>query len=171
MPKSEQKIDISRYCIIPRVLVFLLYEDDILLMKINKRESSWFGYYNGLGGHIEKGEDVLSAARREVFEESGLNARNLTLAGMGIVDAELNIGVGLYIVKGEVEEKQTTSSKEGLPEWIPIKQLDEWKILPDTKEFIYKITQKTKDYEPFSVLLSYDEHEKLRIKYYPDSLS
>jgi len=140
-------------------------------MKVNKRESTWSGFYNGLGGHIEKGEDILSAARREVFEESGLDVINLKIAGIGIVDTEPKVGIGLFIVKGAVEEKYVKPSKEGLPEWIPLQKLDEWKILPDTKEFIYRIIKEANRYEPFSVLLSYDEHEELKIAYYPDILS
>ncbi len=171
MSKSDQKINISRYCIIPRVLIFLFYKDNILLMKVNKRESSWYGYYNGLGGHVEKGEDILSAARREALEESGAKVKYLTLTGVGIVDVEPNIGVGLFVVKGEVEEKQIKPSKEGLPEWIPLRNLDEWKILPDTKELINKITAKTADREPFSFLLTYDEKEELRSKYYTGNRS
>jgi 8-oxo-dGTP diphosphatase len=171
MPKSDQKIDFSRYCIIPRVLVFIFYKKYVLLMKVNKRESSWFGYYNGLGGHVEKGEDILSAARREVFEESGIDAKNLKIAGIGIVDTEPSIGIGLFIIKGEVEKNNVKPSNEGLPEWIPLQKLNERKILPDTKEFINRLTKEINPYEPFSVLLSYDAHEELVISYYPENLS
>ncbi len=140
-------------------------------MKVNTSESSWYGYYNGLGGHIERGEDILSAARREVLEESGLDVRKLFLAGMGIVDTEPKIGIGLFIVKGEVNDLQIKPSIEGLPKWIPIQKLDEWKVLPDTKEFIRKLMKETNRLEPFSVLLSYGDHEELKVKYYTDDLS
>jgi 8-oxo-dGTP diphosphatase len=171
MPKSDQKIDLSRYCIIPRVLVFIFYKKNVLLMKVNKRESSWSGYYNGLGGHIEKGEDILSAARREVFEESGLDAKNLKIAGIGIVDTEPRIGIGLFIVKGEVRKKNVKPSNEGRPEWVPLQELNGKKILPDTEEFINRLTKEINQTEPFSFLLSYDEHEELVISYYPENLS
>jgi 8-oxo-dGTP diphosphatase len=39
------------------------------------------GKYLSPGGHVEPGEDVLTCARRETFEESGLTVVDLTLRG------------------------------------------------------------------------------------------
>jgi 8-oxo-dGTP diphosphatase len=40
-----------------------------------------FGKYNGLGGKLEPGEDVVACMRREVREESGLECEGLLLRG------------------------------------------------------------------------------------------
>jgi 8-oxo-dGTP diphosphatase len=40
-----------------------------------------YGYYNGLGGKLEPGEDVAAGMRREIDEESGLSCGTLDFAG------------------------------------------------------------------------------------------
>ena len=51
------------------VVVLSYYQGHILLSR-HKRRSTW----ETQGGHIELGEDPLSAARRELYEESGATA-------------------------------------------------------------------------------------------------
>ena len=100
MPVSDQGITRDRYMLIPRVLIFLLRGESVLLLKGAPTKRLWAGKYNGVGGHVERGEDVHSAAHRELLEETGLVA-NLRLVGIVIVDADEKIGVGIYIFSGE----------------------------------------------------------------------
>jgi 8-oxo-dGTP diphosphatase len=54
----------------------------VLLIHRNRRpEDPHFGKYNGLGGKLDAGEDVVSGLRREVREESGLECEALALRG------------------------------------------------------------------------------------------
>ena len=65
-------------------LVYVLSADrtHVLLQHRNKRvDDMHFGKYNGLGGKVEPDEDVVTGARREVFEESGLTVRDIALRG------------------------------------------------------------------------------------------
>src|SRR5260370_42114690 len=61
-----------RYSIIPRVLCFVTWMDEVLLLKGAPDKKLWAGKYNGLGGHVERGESGHAAAQREILEESGL---------------------------------------------------------------------------------------------------
>jgi 8-oxo-dGTP diphosphatase len=54
----------------------------VLLVHRNRRTGdAHFGKYNGLGGKLDRGEDVVTGIRREVREEAGLECESLLLRG------------------------------------------------------------------------------------------
>ena len=72
------------YTPILATLGYLLSPDgrQVLMVHRNRRpDDAHFGKYNGLGGKLEPGEDVVACLRREVREESGLECEALRLCG------------------------------------------------------------------------------------------
>jgi 8-oxo-dGTP diphosphatase len=54
----------------------------VLLIHRNRRPNdAHLGKYNGLGGKLDAGEDVVACLRREIREESGLECEQLILRG------------------------------------------------------------------------------------------
>ena len=54
----------------------------VLLVHRNKRpDDPHFGKYNGLGGKLQPGEDVMTCMKREVLEEADLECNRLVLRG------------------------------------------------------------------------------------------
>jgi 8-oxo-dGTP diphosphatase len=54
----------------------------VLLIHRNRRpEDPHFGKYNGLGGKLDRDEDVVGGLRREIREEAGLECDKLALCG------------------------------------------------------------------------------------------
>jgi 8-oxo-dGTP diphosphatase len=54
----------------------------VLMIHRNARpDDAHYGKFNGLGGKLQRGEDVVSGLRREVREESGLECQELLLRG------------------------------------------------------------------------------------------
>ncbi len=160
MPE-EQNINRSRYMVIPRVLVFVTRGEEILLLKIaprNGKVTRWTGRYNGLGGHIERGEDSLTAAQRELFEEAGVTA-NLRLCGVLLVDTGEDVGIELHIFGGEYLSGELRSTHEGAPEWVPLNRLDATPLVDDGPALIGKALSMRPGDPPFCARSFYDEGE------------
>ena len=163
MPQSDQGVTTNRYTLIPRAAIFLRRGELVLLLKGAPTKRLWANKYNGLGGHVERGEDVLSAAKRELLEETGLTT-DLWLCGTLIVDAG-ETGICLYIFSGECLEGEPQPSKEGLAEWISLDRISELPVVEDLPVLLSKIYTMKRGDPPFSARSYYDENEKLVVEF------
>ena len=59
-----------------------------------------------VGGYIEKGEDPLAAAQREMLEETGYIASNWQALGSYVVDANRGAGKGYFFLATGAEWRQ-----------------------------------------------------------------
>jgi 8-oxo-dGTP diphosphatase len=161
MPQSDQGVTKTRYTIIPRTAIFLRRGDLYLLLKGAPTKRLWANKYNGLGGHIERGEDALAAAKRELVEETGLRV-DLWLCGTLIVDAG-EMGIGLYIFTGECLEGEPIPAEEGTAEWVAYSAINQLPVVEDLPVLLEKIDSMKRGDAAFSAQSYYDEEGKLKV--------
>lgn len=136
-----------RYQAIPRTLVFITSRnpatgaDEVLLIKGAPSKRLWANRYNGLGGHVEAGEDVHQAAVRELREETGLHLPELALRGVVNIDTGADDhgprpGVLMFVFRGETDQRAVAATAEGAPEWLPVTALRNYPLVDDLVEVI-----------------------------------
>ncbi len=164
MPASDQGASRDRYLLVPRVLIFITRGTRVLLLKGAPGKRLWAGQYNGLGGHLEPGEDLLSAARRELREETGLET-DLRLCGTVVVDTGQNPGVGVFVFTGECPRGEPRPSAEGAAEWIELADLPGLPAVADLPALLERIARMRPGDPPFAARSYYEAEGRLYIEF------
>ncbi len=169
MPKQDQGIDVSlkrqRYTVIPRTLVFITRGDQVLLLRGSPQKRIWANRYNGIGGHIERDEDVYSAALREVREETGLEIDDLRLVGLINIDGDQPAGIMLFVFTATSRSGEPIPSEEGTLEWIDRRQLAQIDLVEDLPTILPRALDLPPNALPFFAHYHYDEQERLIIQF------
>ncbi|CAG0934947.1 dihydroneopterin triphosphate diphosphatase [Thermoflexales bacterium] len=169
MPKFDQGIDTSlkrqRYAVIPRTLVFITRDDRVLLLRGAPTKRIWANKYNGIGGHVERDEDVYAAAQREVREETGLEVAELRLAGVINIDGDQSAGIMLFVFTAQSRSGNPIPSEEGALEWIARNQLTQIDLVEDLPVILPRALELTSAAPPFFAHYHYDEQERLVIRF------
>jgi 8-oxo-dGTP diphosphatase len=139
-----------------------MHQEHVLLLLGSAQKRLWANCYNGIGGHIERGEDALSAARRELYEETGLSVKLLKLVGTVLVDVEEDTGIALYVFHGFSDQTDVLESSEGTLEWVPVSELVTKALVEDLPVLLPKVINMKPGDTPFSARYFY-EGEELRI--------
>ncbi len=149
--------------LIPRTAIFVRRGDEYLLIKGAPTKRLWAGKYNGLGGHVERGENIQISAQRELLEETGLHA-DLWLCGTVIVDAgDASAGICLFIFCGERVQGEIIASEEGAIEWVKKDAVLHLPVVEDLPILLDKIHEMRRGDPPFSARSYYDENDKLKV--------
>jgi len=164
MSAAEQGVDPTRYSVIPRVLIFITCGNDVLLLKGSTNKRIWPNLYNGIGGHIERGEDVLLAARRELREETGLSISDLWLCAVVTVDTGQNPGIAIFVLRGESALRDVQDSPEGKPEWVSMEAVHEIPLVKDLYTILPRVLSSKRGHVPFFARYAYNDQDELVIE-------
>jgi len=84
-------------------------------------------------------EDVLSSAKRELKEETGLTNINLQLRGNIVIDNGDQTGIMLFVYRGEALSTKIVNSDEGQLMWVEMEELDKIDLVEDLKTLIPRV--------------------------------
>jgi 8-oxo-dGTP diphosphatase len=167
MGASEQGANATagRWLTIPRTLCFVTNGDDVLLMKRAPHKRIFPNLYNGVGGHIERDEDPLSSAKREILEETGLTVRNLYLRAIYNIDTNETTGIVLFVFTGISDSRTVVANSEGTLHWIPKNQVHQFDLVEDLPFILPRIMEMKASASPLFVHVSYDTDDCIRMRF------
>jgi 8-oxo-dGTP diphosphatase len=157
---------VNRWLTIPRTLCFVFNGNDVLLMKRAAHKRVFPNKYNGLGGHIERDEDPLSGAKREILEESGLTVRDVRLRSVHNIDAGEATGIILFVYTAWSDSREFQQiGDEGTLHWIPTDKLADYDLVEDLPLILPRLIAMDDVMPPYSVHVSYDENDEINMRF------
>ena len=140
------------------VTILFLRRDDQLLLAMKKRGFG-VGKWNGVGGKVEAGEDITTAAIRECQEEIGVTPRNLVHMGdlTFRMSHDPSFGHHAHIFMATEWDGEPAESEEMKPQWFSITAIPYKTMLPDDPLWLPHIING----EPFQGTMTLGPHDEV----------
>ena len=112
----------------------------VLLVHRNARaDDAHLGKYNGLGGKLERDEDIVAGMRREIHEEAGIDCLQLRLRGTiswpGFGKHGEDWFGFIFLVEAYAGEPHA-ANPEGVLEWQPVDRILELPLWDGDRHFL-----------------------------------
>ena len=150
-------------------LVYVLDRDAhaVLMVHRNARPGDdHLGKWNGLGGKLERDEDVVSGARRELREEAGIEATGLHLRGTitwSGFGPRREDWLGFVFLIERFRGVPFTSNPEGALEWVPVGRILELPLWDGDRHFLPLVFDD--DPRPFHGVMPYRDGKMVSWRY------
>ncbi len=141
----------------PVTVAFVLRGDRVLLMRHPEAGDRFRGLWNGVGGHVEPGEDIRAAARRELREETGLDVPDLRLRGVVHETGLLGHAHLLFLFVGESPEGPVRPLSGVELTWQPVADLEGLPLVHDLSVLLPHALSAA---EPFFATERYDGSDR-----------
>ena len=170
MGRDDQGINNSmhRWQVIPRVLCFVTAGDDsdryVLLLRGAPTKRIWANRLNGVGGHVERDEDMHTAVLREIHEETGLTIDHARLCGVVQIDSGATAGILMFVWTAVAHDQHVKHSDEGTLEWYSGHQLPTTDLVDDLAILLPRVLSMNSNEPPFFAHYSYTSDNRLQIK-------
>jgi 8-oxo-dGTP diphosphatase len=164
MSLGGQRLDPTRYQVVPRTLVLGVREGMVLLQRVPPGRGAWAGLWNGIGGHVEQGESPGQAARREFREETGLELTELHLAGQVIVDPGASPGIAFTVFVARLGAGEPISGDEGALGWFRPEEISPGSFVEDLPILLPRSLACLTGAAPFTAVYRYGPDRKLTIE-------
>jgi 8-oxo-dGTP diphosphatase len=108
----------------------------VLLMRHPPGSDRFAGRWNGIGGHVEAGEGLRAAARRELREETGLDVPGLRLRGVVHETGLVGHAYVVFFFVGEVETERLAPAPGVELAWHELARVRELPLVGDLHELL-----------------------------------
>lgn len=127
---------------ITSTLGFILSPDRqrlLMVHRVARTGDEQFGKFNGLGGRMEREEDVATAMQREIREESGLDVLRMSLRGTVNwtgVGPNGEDWLGFVFLIEEFAGAPFAANEEGPLEWVALERLPSLPMWEGDRHFL-----------------------------------
>jgi len=108
----------------------------VLLLRHPEGHPRFAGRWNGVGGHVEAGEGLRAAARRELREEAGLDLADLRLRGVVHESGLLGHAYVVFFFVGEVADTSLAPAPGVELAWHELARVRELPLVDDLHELL-----------------------------------
>lgn len=111
----------------------------LMVHRIARADDEQLGKFNGLGGKVEAGEDVVTCMRRELREEAGIDATGLRLRGTVSwpgFHADGGDVFGFVFLIDEWTGEVPADNAEGPLTWQPVESLPQLPMWEGDRHFL-----------------------------------
>lgn len=153
------------YCPIMSTLGYVLSPDArrvLMTWRVSRKDDDQFGKYNGLGGHMERNEDIGTCMTREIREEAGITVTAMSLRGTvnwTNFGAHGEDWLAFVFLVTAYDGTPAAASNEGPLRWVPVKDIMGLPMWPGDRFFLPLVFDG--DPRPFHGFLPYDHDTPL----------
>lgn len=119
----------------------IIYDHPRVLLGMKKRGFGQ-GKWNGFGGKVDEGENIETAAKRELQEEAGVVATALEKVGVLDFEFEGNPEIlEVHVFKGRDIKGELGESEEMRPQWFSVDEIPFHAMWPDDRRWLPLLLQ------------------------------
>ena len=133
----------------PSVVTCILmdYHENILILKRSDKVRTYKGYWSGIAGYVEKGEEPVDTAFKEIREETGLTDNDVelikTIDPIEFTDfyeeEKYDWKVYPFLFRVRKESKIQIDWEHISYRWIKPSDIDKFKVVPHLREVVLKL--------------------------------
>lgn len=144
-------------------LCYLEHDERYLMLLRNKKENDpnknkWIG----VGGKLEKDESPFECAKREIYEETGIDANNLLYRGRVFFKSDIYEDELMHLFTADCIADTFTPCNEGELCWIPKKDVLSLNLWEGDRVFLEYLLDQRQEF--FEIFLSYEGDKLISVQ-------
>jgi 8-oxo-dGTP diphosphatase / 2-hydroxy-dATP diphosphatase len=146
MPRRSRNGGASAICytvIVKKILTLVLVNRGENLLLGMKKRGFGEGRWNGFGGKVEAGETILQAARRELKEEVGIEAGELSKVAILTFSfsSDETLVLEVHVFRADTFTGEPVETEEMKPQWFPYESVPYDDMWPDDTYWLPKVLE------------------------------